>query len=242
MKLSVPVYVLKKQAKALAKRDGVRLHVALDRVAVAEGFQAWSHLAASAPTSDPSAAVLDRLVPGDLVLVAARPGQGKTLFAAGLVAEALARGRHAAFFTLAVAAAEVERYLERTGRPLGAARERLLVDDGDGVTADHVAARLADAAPGTLVAIDYLQLLDQRRDQPPLDAQVAALARFAAAHGAVVVVLAQVRRDYRPDVKPFPDLGDVRLPNPVDLSAFTKACFLEGGRVHLVETPPRAGA
>ncbi len=31
--------------------------------------------------------------------------------------------------------------------------------------------------------------------------------------------------------KPFPDLDDVRLPNPLDLSLFDKLCFLNGGDI-----------
>jgi hypothetical protein len=32
-------------------------------------------------------------------------------------------------------------------------------------------------------------------------------------------------------MKSFPDLEDVRLPNPLDLSLFTKTCFLNNGEV-----------
>lgn len=276
MERSAPIYVLKRQAKALARREDVRLHVALDRIAQREGFRAWSHLAARAasgrdvPTrwaagraagdeaaaglaagesvasldataDDAAATFYDRLHPGDLVLVGARPNQGKTLFAAGLAAEALARGRHAAFFTLAFTVAQVHRCFEAIGKDVGQHQDRLLdrllVDDSDDVCAAHIVARLAGAPVHTLVVIDYLQLLDQRRDQPALAEQVAELARFARERRAIVVALAQVRRSYRPSAKPTPDLRDVRLPNPVDLSSFTKACFLEGGKVRMVYGP-----
>lgn len=275
MERSAPIYVLKRQAKALARREDVRLHVALDRIAQREGFRAWSHLAARAasgrdvPTrraaggaaedeaapglaagesvssldaaADAAATFYDRLHPGDLVLVGARPNQGKTLFAAGLATEALARGRHAAFFTLAFTVAQVHRCFEAIGKDVGRHQDRLLgrllVDDSDDVCAAHIVARIAGAPAHTLVVIDYLQLLDQRRDQPALAEQVAELARFARERRAIVVALAQVRRSYRPSAKPTPDLRDVRLPNPVDLSSFSKACFLEGGKVRMVDGP-----
>ena len=32
--------------------------------------------------------------------------------------------------------------------------------------------------------------------------------------------------------KPCPGLGDVRLPNPLDLTLFNKACFLNNGTIN----------
>lgn len=40
MKLTAPVYRLKRQAKALSRQEGIPLHLALDRVAIGEGFGA----------------------------------------------------------------------------------------------------------------------------------------------------------------------------------------------------------
>ncbi|RUU73632.1 DNA helicase, partial [Mesorhizobium sp. M7A.T.Ca.TU.009.01.3.1] len=36
---------------------------------------------------------------------------------------------------------------------------------------------------------------------------------------------------YDPAKKPCPDIGDVRLPNPLDLSLFDKTCFLNKGEI-----------
>ena len=46
MKLSVPIYQLKREAKRRAREEGIPLSAALDRVAAAEGFSGWSLLAA----------------------------------------------------------------------------------------------------------------------------------------------------------------------------------------------------
>lgn len=100
MRLSVPVYHLKRQAKLLSRRDRVPLHQALDRVAAGEGFASWSLLAAKAGEATPAGSLLAQLAPGDLVLVGARPGQGKTLMSLELAVEAMKSGRHSVFFTL----------------------------------------------------------------------------------------------------------------------------------------------
>ncbi len=51
MRLSKPIPVLKNEAKLLAKAEGVTRTEALNRIAVREGFQAWSDLSANAKTT-----------------------------------------------------------------------------------------------------------------------------------------------------------------------------------------------
>ena len=85
------------------------------------------------------------------------------------------------------------------------------------------------AKRGTLVVIDYLQLLDQKRENPELSVQIRALRAFARERGLVLVFISQVDRSYDSASKPFPDIGDIRLPNPLDLSLFNKTCFLNDG-------------
>ena len=44
MWLSAPIYRLKRRARLLARNEKIALHVALDRIARAEGFAGWSLL------------------------------------------------------------------------------------------------------------------------------------------------------------------------------------------------------
>jgi replicative DNA helicase len=81
------------------------------------------------------------------------------------------------------------------------------------------------------VVVDYLQLLDQRRENADLMIQVRALKSFARDQGLIVVFISQIDRSYDPSAKSCPDLGDVRLPNPLDLKLFDKTCFLNNGEV-----------
>lgn len=241
MPLTVPVYRLKQQARALARRKGIPLHAALDRIAAREGFSSWSLLAARLAAAmgagtTPAAEAFRRLSPGDLALVGARPGHGKTLMGLRLAVEAMRAGRRAAFFSLEY----TERDLLERFRAIGvepAAFEPLFTFDcSDAICAGYIAERLAAAPRGTLAVVDYLQLLDQRRDTPDLASQVRALAALAGERGLVLVFIAQIDRRYDPARKPLPDLDDVRLPNPLDLSLFAKACFLHDGAMRFHAT------
>ena len=97
--------------------------------------------------------------------------------------------------------------------------------------AETVTAKLAVAPSGTLVVIDYLQLLDQKRDEPPLTDQVGNLRYLARQRGLIMVFISQIARSYEMSTKPFPDMADLRLPNPLDLTLFDKSCFLNNGSV-----------
>jgi hypothetical protein len=229
---SAPIRRLKYRAKLLARDEGIPLHAALDRIAAQEGFPRWSLLVSTArsePIDCDAGKIFARLVPGDLVLVAARPGQGKTTMGLRIAVEAMRAGRAAMFFSLEYTPRDM---LDRF-RAIGAAPEafegRFVFDNSDGICAGYITGKLADAQPGTLAVIDYLQLLDQRRDTPELGEQVRALSAFARRRGLILVFLSQVDRRYDPARKPCPDHGDIRLPNPLDLSLFPKACFLNGG-------------
>ncbi len=235
MKLSVPIHHLKRRAKLLHRREQIPLHAALDRIAAAEGYRSWSLLAARQPVASAATALNRRLEPGDLVLVAGRPGQGKTLVGLALAAEAARAGRRSAFFSLEYTPADVVERLRVLGFENTGLEVFFDLDCSDAISAGYVGTALASAPFGTLAVIDYLQLLDQRRDTPELSRQVRDLKAMARERGLIIVLLSQVDRSYDPAAKPFPDITDIRLPNPVDLRLFDKRCFLNGGDIR-VET------
>ncbi len=57
MRLTTPVYRLKRQAKLLSRERGIALNEALDTIARKSGFRNWSHLAFAA-RSDPAVRIL----------------------------------------------------------------------------------------------------------------------------------------------------------------------------------------
>ena len=231
MKLSAPIYHLKRKAKRLSREESIPLHDALDRVAATEGFYAWSLLAAKAAAMTPANKLFPQFRPGDLVLVGARPGQGKTLMSLELAVEAMKSGHRAAFFSLEYTEKDVLDRMRAIGVEPAQFRELFEVDCSDAISADYIVKQMAMAARGTVVVVDYLQLLDQRRENPDLAVQVRALKSFARDKGLIVVFISQIDRSYDPSLKPCPDIGDVRLPNPLDLKLFDKTCFINNAEV-----------
>lgn len=231
MRLSAPIYHLKRKAKRLSREEGIPLHDALDRIAATEGFSAWSMLAAKAAALTPANRLFPQFRPGDLVLVGARPGQGKTLMTLELAVEAMKSGHRAAFFSLEYTEKDVFDRLRAIGVDPAQFAEMFEIDCSDAISADYVVRQMAAAPRGTVVVIDYLQLLDQRRENPDLAVQVRALKSFARDAGLIVVFISQIDRSYDPSVKPCPDLDDVRLPNPLDLRLFDKTCFINNAEV-----------
>ncbi len=229
MNLSAPIHRLKRKARLLSRAEHIPLHIALERIAAQEGYRSWSLLAAKQPGMTSVRALWPLLEPGDLVLMAGRPGQGKTLASLALLAEAMRAGRRGVFLTLEYTPADI---LSRWGAikvDAGDFAGLFECDCSDAISAGYIVARLADAPRGTVAVIDYLQLLDQRRETPELTRQVSVLKAFARERGLILVFLSQVDRSYEGSGRPFPEIADVRLPNPLDLTLFDKTCFVNRG-------------
>ncbi|WP_129781531.1 DNA helicase [Peristeroidobacter soli] len=231
MQLSSPVYHLKRKARLLARENKMPLHAALNQIATQEGFSSWSLLAAKASETAPAAKLFPRLAPGDLVLVGARPGQGKTLLSLELAVAAMKTGNRSVFFTLEETAQGILNRFRAIDVERADFAGLFEIDNSNDISADYIVRKLAAAPRGTLVVVDYLQLLDQKRENPALMAQVRTLQSFARERGLIFVFISQIDRSYDPSIKLCPALEDVRLPNPLDLGLFTKTCFLNNGEV-----------
>lgn len=229
MNLSAPIHELKRKARLLSRAERIPLHVALDRIAAQEGYRSWSLLTAKQPGMTSVRALWPLLEPGDLVLMAGRPGQGKTLASLALLAEAMRAGRRGIFLTLEYTPADVLSRLRAINIEPREFADRFDCDCSDAISADYIVAALGNAPRGTVAVIDYLQLLDQRRDTPELALQVKALKAFARERGLILVFISQIDRAYEASGKPFPEIADVRLPNPLDLALFDKTCFVNRG-------------
>ena len=236
MTLSAPIYRLKRQAKRRSRESGMPLHAALDEAARQEGFRNWNHLSESAPDNR-GASMFGGLVPGDFMLLGARPGQGKTLLGLEIAVAAARTGWDATFFTLDYTAEDVVRQIRSLGIDPTSLGAGFKLDTSDDICAEYIIARLKERPGRCLAVIDYLQILDQRRDRPVLQEQVHTLRSYLAESGSIAVGISQIDRDFDRAFdmggKAMPDVTDVRLPNPVDLSVFTKSCFLHDGRIEL---------
>ena len=231
MRLSSPIYTLKREAKLLTRGTEIKLHQALDQVARREGFQDWGHLASVYGKTTPAKAILQQLDAGDMALIAARPGHGKTLLGLELVAMAAKSNRAAYFFTLNDTVLDIRDRLDKLGIDPDRFGRSVTIDTSDDICADHIITRVDNTAKPALILVDYLQLLDQKRSNPPLDAQIRTLKAFATAQGATVILLSQIDRRFELSVKGMPSVDDIRLPNLVDLSLFDKRCFLHDGEI-----------
>ncbi|MCZ4273973.1 DNA helicase [Maritalea porphyrae] len=226
MKLSAPIHQLKRQAKLLARQDNIALHQALDRVAASEGFGGWSLLISKSNNICAAENFAKSLEPADMVLLGGRPGHGKTVTSLEIAFAKLAAGQDAYFFTLEYHARELNAQLVEMGFGELMSDAKLVVDTSDEICAEYIVRRMDGAKTGSVAVIDYLQILDQRRTTPTLDAQLRQLHSFARQNGVTLLLISQVDRSFEQSGKAFPELSDIRQPNPIDLDLFNKACFV----------------
>ena len=198
-------------------------------------------MAATRKTETPAVRLLRSLKAGELALIAARPAQGKTLLGLQVLVETVRRGGQGAFFTLEYTMGEARQRLAALAGDATDIGRHLLLDCSDAIDADHIMVKLADMPPGAVAIIDYLQLLDQRREKPPLAAQVSALRDFARRRGLILIFLSQVDRSFDAEIKALPDAGDLRLPNPLNLDVFDGMCFLHAGAFAIRRSMHRIG-
>lgn len=188
-------------------------------------------MASSTALPRPAAKLLAALEPGDLLLLGARPGQGKTLLGIELAATAALNGGNGFFFTLEYTNDDVQRNMRLLGLDRQATAKSFVVDTSDEICASRIVSRLGRTEGPVIATVDYLQILDQRRSNPDLAAQVRELKAFATGTGSIIVMVSQIDRRFDTLAKPLPDIADIRLPNPIDLSLFTKSCFLHDGQL-----------
>ena len=229
MKLSTPIFQLKRRAKLMVRNNAIPLHEALDQIAREEGFARWSLLSAHAAAGSLSEDLFSRIVDGDMLLLAGLPGQGKTALGFELLRTVAEDGRQSVLFMLEMTEQQARKRIEKHA----AGKRETEIVTSDEICADYIIRHLSPARPGTFAVIDYLQILDQQRHKPDLSQQVTALWEFAQKTGVIFAFISQVDRSFDPDNKRLPDMRDIRLPNLLDLGLFTKACFLHNGEAQL---------
>ena len=233
MKLSAPIFQLKRRAKLMARNNSVPLNEALDHIARDEGFAKWSLLSASMSSPPPFETTLSRLENGDLLLIAGRPGHGKTRLGLRLLIDAARDGRKALMFTLEFTEQQARKHLKSLEVGGGSMSDGIQIFTSDQISAEYIIQHMSGLEPGTVAVIDYLQMLDQQRSKPMLSKQLQTLGVFAQRTGVVLGFISQIDRSFEAEGKQLPDIGDVRLPNFVDLGLFSKACFIHNGEAQL---------
>jgi replicative DNA helicase len=230
MKLSAPVFVLKKQAKELKKARAITQIEALDQIAQREGFSSWSLLQSQMENALPNShrQVLGFLKSGDLVLIGGRPAMGKTSFAVGIFVQAIQeiKAKHF-FFTLDLANQDLVHKMAGYDPTIGEFSRDFVLDYSDDINADYIIDKTRkEISVNSVVVIDYLQHLDHKRSNPPLQEQVKKLKDYAKEKQCTLIFLSQVHRRVESKPETRPKLEDVKLVNPLDLKLFNKALFL----------------
>ncbi|PVB62830.1 DNA helicase [Labrenzia sp. 011] len=231
MRLSAPVFRLKRRARLLARKENIPLATALNRIARDEGFAHWSLLAARSSRHSSAECTISGLENGDLALLGGRPRQGKTLAGLRLLTEGARQNRKAVLFSLEFTEKTARGHLANLGADPEEMAGRLSVVTSEKISSDFIIEYLEHAPGGTIALIDYLQILDQRRSTPDLAVQVKDLHDFARKRGHILAFLSQIDRTFDPAVKGLPDMSDIRLPNRLNLGLFNKAWFFHDGKV-----------
>ncbi len=232
MNLSAPIHVLKSKAKKLKKDQGLTQVESLTLVAKEEGFSSWSLLMSKndeiMPTNYDD--ILEYFKPGDLVLIGARPTLGKTSFTIGLFVKQIEKKEQKSFFfTLSKTHKGLAGRISKYNEFIGYNEELFELDYSNDINAEYIIKRTKnEIKPGSIIVIDYLQMLDEKRVNPPLEVQVLKLKKFAKKTGAIVIFLSQIKREleYQGLDKQEPDFSDIRLPNPLDLKLINKTIFI----------------
>lgn len=154
MKLSAPIFQLKRRAKLLVRKNNVPLHEALDQIAREEGFAKWSLLSSRIAAGSLSKTVLSRLNDGDLLLVAGRPGHGKTTLGLQLLLDAARDGRKAIFFTLEFTEQQAWRHIRSLDEGYQDLGDALEIVTSNEISADYIIRHLSASDRGTVAVID----------------------------------------------------------------------------------------
>jgi len=236
MKLSAPIHVLKSNAKALKRAQSITMVEALNLVAKAEGCASWSLLQAKAKDYKPHTKeeVLANLFPGDLLLMGARPGLGKTTLTLQVLLQAIQEGRRCYFFSLEYTNKALANKLAKLDPNYQEHKALLTFDFSDDISSDYIIRETEDSIEeGAIIGVDYLQLLDQQRHKPTLQQQIKALKAYAKEKRCIFMFISQIDRAFEQSSRKQPGLEDVRLPNPLDLSLFNKSVFLQEDQMPL---------
>ena len=102
----------------------------------------------------------------------------------------------------------------------------LNIRTSDDICADYISTIISRHKRPAFVVIDFLQLLDQKRENPDIETQVGQLANLARASSSKVVVLSQIDRSFDQKNANLPTISNIRMPNTLNVAHFGKTCFI----------------
>jgi replicative DNA helicase len=230
VKLSAPIHVLKSQAQQLKKEKAITNTEALDLIAKREGFNSWALLQSKKDDMFPKSyeEILDFFNPGDIVLIGARPSKGKTIFTIGLLVQAIQKESAKNYcFSLSEVHKDIATRMAVYDESIGEKNNYFTLDYSNDISAKYIIEKThKTVSRGSIIVVDYLQLLDEKRSNPPIQDQVEQLKNYAKEKECVVVFISQLNREIESRLDKKPTMEDVRLPNPLELKFFNKIILL----------------
>jgi len=221
--------------------------------AVREGFELIEHAGAALPGLDTGYADLNRLtgglMPGDLIVIAARPSMGKTALALNIGVNAAKTGIPVAVFSLEmsrpqlglrmiVSEARVDAAQVRAGHLQESDYQKLVmgannindlpiwIEDRSDITVLEIRAairRIRRKHDLGLVIVDYLQLMGSNRPGETREQEVSAFSRglkaIAKQFHVPVIALSQLNRKVEDRPKKRPMLADLRESGAIEQDA-----------------------
>lgn len=230
MKLSAPINVLKAQAQELKKEKAISNTEALDLIAKREGFNSWALLQSKKDDMFPKAydEILGFFNPGDIVLIGSRAGKGKTVFSLGLLAQSIQKKEVKNYcFSFSETAKDVEERLALYDESIEEKNAYFELDFSDDISADYIIEKTKNTVlKNSLIVIDYLQMLDVKISNAPLQVQIEKLKTFAREKECVVIFISQIRKEIEGKADQKPLLEEISLPESVELKFFNKIILL----------------
>jgi replicative DNA helicase len=212
----------------------------LDIIAKREGYSSWSLLVSKQSNNLPNSYsdVFDYFNHGDLVLIGARPGIGKTSFSIGLLVQAIQNKKAKNFyFTLSEVHKDLAGRIATYDESIGHHNPFLGYSYSNDIQASYIIKNTeSEVSEGSLIVIDYLQLLDERRVNDPLQGQVEQLKEYAKKTGCIIIFISQLMREIENRTSLKPSLNDIRLPNPLNLNLINKVILLYKDKSKLDKT------
>ena len=206
------------------------LNEALNLIAKSEGYDSWSLLQSHSNQILPKN--IDELFhyikPGDITLIGARPGQGKTSFSLFLFVKAINEKKSINYlFTLSEIQKDIAGRIASYDESIGINNPHMKIDYSNDICADYIIRKTEkEIDENSLIVIDYLQMLDEKRENDTLQMQVEKLKDYAKIKRCKIIFISQIRREINYKDNKRPTEEDVRLPNPLDTSLFNKLIFL----------------
>lgn len=230
MKLSAPIHVLKSQARKRKKASEISTIQSLNEIAKREGYASWSLLKSKQNTLYPDSfnQLLDFFQNSDLILIGARPGQGKTIFTLGLFVKVLQKSIVPNYiFTLCETPNDIINRIKAYDKTIRHDGKIFILNYSNDICADYIINLTSPSIKeGSIIVIDYLQLLEEKRINSPIQDQLESLKTYAKEKKCKILFISQIKREVEYQTDQTPTLADIRMPNPFDLNVMNKIIFL----------------